>query len=294
MLVNKLNPRPSLSIPDHIVQHDGTPTYSPQTMSKVFGDFYNKLYNCLCSDPLTQFTQEKLDTFVSSLQLPQIYPEQQSSLNSPITAEELADVIKLLPSHKAPSPDGLPYSYYKTFFPTLALHMLNLFSSLLKGTLPHSQFLHAHIIVIPKPGKDPSIPDNYRPIALLNSDYKIFTKTLANRLSKILPSLIHKDQVGFVPTRHAGDNTRRTIDLIDLLTRTNIQALILSLDAQKAFDRLSWPYMFAILVKYGFSGPFIQALRALYSHTTSQVQLSSHLSPSFTLSNGTRQECPLT
>lgn len=170
--------------------------------------------------------------------------------------------------------------------------MLNLFASLLKGTLPHPQFLHAHVIVIPKPDKDPSIPDNYRPIALLNSDYKIFTKTLANRLSRILPSLIHKDQVRFVPTRHAGDNTRRTIDLIDLLTRTKVPAVILSLDAQKAFDHLSWPFMFAILSKYGFSGSFVQALKSLYSHPTSQVQLSSHLSPLFPLSNGTRQGCP--
>lgn len=164
MLVTKLITRPSLSIPDHIVQPESTPTYSPQTTSMVFGDFYNKLYNCLCSDPLTQFTQEKFNTFVSSLKLPQMSPEQQSSLNSPITTEELADVVRLLPSHKAPGPDRLPYSYYKTFLPTLSPHMLNLFSSLLKGTLPHSQFLHAHITVIPKPGKDPSIPDNYCPI----------------------------------------------------------------------------------------------------------------------------------
>lgn len=171
--------------------------------------------------------------------------------------------------------------------------MLNLIASLLKGTLPHSHFLHAFIIVIPKPGKDLSIPDNYHPIALLNSDYNIFAKILANRLSLLLPSLIHRDQVGFVPTRHVGDNIRRTIDLIDLLTKTKRPALVLSLDAQKAFDRLSWPFMFAILSHYVFSGPFIQALQALYSKPTSQVQLSSHLSRLFPLSNATKQGCPL-
>lgn len=160
MLVHKLKPRPYLSIPDHLVQPDGTPTYCPQSMYKVFGEFYNKLYNCLSSDPMTQFTQEKFDSFISSLQLPQLSPDQRSSLNAPITAEELADVIKLLPSHKTPAPDGLPYSYYKAFLPTLSPHMLNLFASLLKGTLPHPQFLHAHITVILKPNKVPSIPDN--------------------------------------------------------------------------------------------------------------------------------------
>lgn len=187
----------------------------------------------------------------------------------------------------------MQYSYYKTFLPILSPHLISLFSSLFKGTLPHPQFLHAHISVIPKPGKDPPLPDNYRPIALLNSDYKIFTKILANRLSHLIPRLIHKDQVGFVTARHAGDNTRRTIDLIDLLNKTTRPALILSLDAQKAFDRLSWPFMFATLSKFGFEGPFIAALHALYSRPSSQVQLSSYSSPSFSFSNGTRQGCPL-
>lgn len=124
-----------------------------------------------------------------------------------LTPEELAEVVKHLPTHKSPGIHGLPYSYYKTFLPILSPLLLSLFTSLLKGTVLHPQFLHAHIRVILKPDKDPSLPDNYRPIALLNSDYKIFTKILANRLIQILPRLIHKDQEGFVPTRHAIDNT---------------------------------------------------------------------------------------
>lgn len=116
---------------------------------------------------------------------------------------------------------------------------------------------------------------------------------MANRLSHIIPKLLHKDQVGFLPARHAGDNTRRTIDLIHLLNKTTRPALILSLDAQKAFDWLSWPFMIATLSNYGFQGHFMAALHALYSQPSSQVQLSSYLSPSFPLSNGTRQGCPL-
>lgn len=150
---------------------------------------------------------------MTSLNLPKISPEQSSMLNAPITSEEITEVIKSLPSHKSPGPDGLPYIYYKTFSPILTSYPMSLFSSLLKGTIPHSQFLHAFITLFPKPDKDPSLPDNYRPITLLNSDYKIFTQILANKLSPLLITLIHRDQVGFVQTRHAGDNTRQTIDL---------------------------------------------------------------------------------
>lgn len=127
----------------------------------------------------------------------------------------------------------------------------------MKGDTPHPQFLHAFITIIPKSHKNQSLPDNYWNIALLNSDYKIFPKILANRLTQILHKLIHKDQVGFVPGRHAGDNTRRTIDLIDLLNKTNRPALILSLNAQKAFKSLSWPLRFATLSHYGFTGQLI-------------------------------------
>lgn len=200
------------------MQVDGTPTYCPLTMAKVFGEFFHKLYNCLKTDPNYHFTQEKIDSFFKSLHLPKLCPDHLPSLNSTVTPEDLAEVVKNLPAHK--SPYGLPYSYYKTFLLILSPHKISLLTLLLKGTSPHPQFFHAHISVIPKPGKDTSLPDNYRPIALLNSDYKIFTKIVANRLSLIIPRLIHKDQVGFVPARHAGDNMRCTIDLIDLLNRT--------------------------------------------------------------------------
>lgn len=160
-------------------------------------------------------------------------PGDRSGLKAHITAEEITMVISQLPSHKSPGLDGLPYFYYKKFFSVLIPHMVALFASLMNGKISHTQLLHAFITVISKPNEDPSLPDNYRPIGLLNSDYKIFTKILANRLSLLLPSLIQKDQVGFVPTRHAGDNTRRTIDLIDRLTKTKRPAVLLSLDHRK-------------------------------------------------------------
>lgn len=168
MLVHRLKPRPFLSIPDHVVQSDGSPTYCPQTMSGVFGEYYNKLYNCLNKDSQAQFSKDRLDSSLSFVHLPKLSVDQRSSLN------------QHLPTYKAP--DGLPYSYYRTFLPTLILHLLSLYSSLLKGNIPHFSFLHAFVTVILKLGKDTSIPDNYRPIALLNSDYKFFTKILANTL----------------------------------------------------------------------------------------------------------------
>lgn len=164
MLVHKLKPRPYTSTPDFLLQSDGNPTYCTWTISKIFGEFYQKRYNCLSADPNSQFTTEKCKTFVDSLNLLTLSPDNFSGLNAPITVEEITEVIKHLLSHKSPGPDGLPYLYYKTFLQTLALHIVKLFACLMKGNIPNTQFLHAFITVIPKPEKDPTICKNYYPL----------------------------------------------------------------------------------------------------------------------------------
>lgn len=84
----------------------------------------------------------------------------------------------------------------------------------------------------------------------------------ANRLAMWLPQLIHKDQVGFVPCRlrGVGDNTQRTINLIEIFNKRNETALLLSLDTEKAFEHLNWSFMSELLCSFGFEGPFVHAL----------------------------------
>lgn len=151
----------------------------------------------------------------------------------------------------------------------------------------------SHLTLIPKPDKDHTLRGNYRPIALLNSDLNVFTKLLSLCLNLVLPSVVHKDQVGFVPGRQAGDNTRRVINLIDIINRQDTEALLLSLDAEKAFDMLSWPFLFSTLEYLGFRGSFPRAIRHLYAIPSASIKTPFVVSPPFPISNGTRQGCPL-
>lgn len=94
----------------------------------------------------------------------------------------------------------------------------------------------AVIIVLPKPGRDPMLPESYRPISLLPVDTKILAKVLATRLSTMISSLIHQDQTGFIPGKSTAINLRRLYLNLQIPSDYQGSRVICSLDADKAFD----------------------------------------------------------
>ena len=110
------------------------------------------------------------------------------------------------------------------------------------GTLLVSQ-RHGIIKLIPKKDADLSLIKNWRPITLLNYDYKIATKAIANRIKYILPELISDDQTGFIKNRFIGENIRLIDSVIKYAAAKDIPGLLLFLDFEKAFDTLEWPFI---------------------------------------------------
>uniref|UniRef100_A0A8C5M362 Reverse transcriptase domain-containing protein n=1 Tax=Leptobrachium leishanense TaxID=445787 RepID=A0A8C5M362_9ANUR len=210
----------------------GTISPDPNRIAQFFRDFYSTLYNSV--NNTGHPTVEQIEQYLKTRIPFRLSTEQSEPLRSPITAEEVSEALKRQKNGKAPGPDGLPALYYKKFGPILVPNMVPVFNALLTGRELHPHTLSATIVVIPKAGKDPLSCASYRPISLLNSDLKIFATILARHLHPVVPMLVRRDQVRFVPGREAQDRTIWTLNVLQIAQHSETPTLLLSTDVEKA------------------------------------------------------------
>lgn len=227
---------------------------------------------------------EKIDKTISEVN--------KAKCEQKISQNEIEKTIGTFENNKSPGSDGLTAEFYKTFRSILKADLESLYDEIGHTGLMTESMRKAILATLYKKGDRENIA-NWRPISLLNYDYKIYTKCIANKMQDSLRDIISDTQTAAVKGRTIIENLQLNRDIISYANKNNLEASIISLDQEKAFDRVDWNFLFQTLKKFGYGENLITHVKAMYNQIVSQVKVNGHMSQPFLLERGVRQGCPL-
>lgn len=274
------------SIFSSIRRADGSLATSPRAMAAAAADFYATLFT-----PDSPVDAAALADMLRHL--PSLPAADAAPLSAPLTLHELTAAAKSAPHGRAPGPDGLPAEFYTTFWPILGPPFLSLVVWCLENAQPLPSSTRSSVLSLLYKKGDRSDLGNWRPIALMNADAKIFSRLLTLRLKPFIPTLVRSDQAGFVHGRLITDHILSAQLALDQLSSSNAQGGLLLLDQAKAFDRVDWTFRDAVLSRLGIPQSFLDMVQCLHRGIASSVQINGTMSRQFPLLRGTRQGDPL-
>ena len=269
-----------------IRQKNGSITTNPEEITEEFKQFYRNLYT------RRPIQRDKLDMLLKNVSL-KIEKNNADKIKEMVNVNEIRRAIKDTARGSSPGPDGMPIEFYKTFPRMWARVLEGIYYEIVqKGRLPVSM-TESFTVLLPKHAEDKQNVANWRPISLLNSDYKILTKVWANRLNPILQKGIGPHQTGFIPGRDIRENIILTQTIIDRMVQQNSPGGILLIDWAKAYDRISHEAIWAVAEKIGLPQHGQSFLKAIYRNPVSWILCNGFMSQVIKLGSGVRQGCPL-
>lgn len=206
--------------------------------------------------------------------------------------EELFSALQALPNGKAPGADGIPREFYAKYWEALKGDVSRMVNHAWKNGSLSPLVNEGLITLIPK-NVAREKPQDWRPITLLNTSYKILAKALALRIKYILPRLVGGEQFGFVHGRSIFENILNVAGAIDYVCDTGLSAVMLNVDMDKAYDRVEWSYVVAGLEKMGFGSNFRRMISTIFSNASVKVLVNGEVVGSFVVKQSIRQGCPI-
>jgi exonuclease III len=253
--------------------------------------FYTELFSS--QKPLDNHKIKKEEEEMFQIPGNKILEEDHENLVKPIEEQEIWEIIKNNPPNKSPGTDGFNNEFYKEHWQIIKKYVIKSMNhSLKRGKLNLSQ-RRGIISLIPKPQKDLEELKNWRPITLLNQDYKYLTKAIANRIQKLLPNIIEPDQGGFVPGRYIGCNIQRIMNTFETCKEENIKGVLVNIDFEKAFDTLEWKHMSKSLKYLNFPTTLVNWIETIYNDIETCIINNGNTTEYIKPERGVRQGCPL-
>ena len=272
-------------------ENNGQYITDPKEILEHGARFYSDLY----SSNKTDTQNPKYSNFFNLSPKKKLTEVAKSSLEGELNITECKEALDRMSNGKSPGVDGLTREFYQAFWNETAHLVLNSLNSAYEKREMMIAQNRGIIRLLPKPKKKEELLkiDNWRPISLLNVDYKIGSKALTLRLEKVLPTIIDNNQAGFVKGRFIGECIRTIDDVLHFIDQKKYPGLALFLDFKKAFDCLEHNFIRKTLQSINFGESFIQWYTTLYSNATSCVINNGYTSKYFPIERGVRQGDPL-
>ncbi|CAN1334272.1 LINE-1 retrotransposable element ORF2 protein [Linum perenne] len=216
------------------------------------------------------------------------------ALLAPVLPSEIKDATFSIGSTQAPGPDGFTGLFFQRYWEVVGNTVIDAVQDFFHKSKMLRTLNHTWITLIPKVS-DANTMRQLRPIGLCTVPYKIISKILTSRLGNVLPDIIHPSQNGFIKNRSITDNILIAHELIHFLkTHTGDQHLMaLKIDMEKAYDRVEWPFLFAVMRGLGFAAPWVTLIQECLTSATMDILVNGDPKGFFSPTRGLRQGDPL-
>ncbi|KAJ1132607.1 hypothetical protein NDU88_010914 [Pleurodeles waltl] len=272
-----------------VLDGEGSRKLSPAQINNAFREYYMQLYG-----KPSDLRTESFDEYLQQIPLPTLSAEDKEALGGPVSVEEVNEAIAQLAPGKTPGTDGLPMDFYKKYRSLLAPQLTEMCAEVRRqGELPQT-LREAVVVPLPKTKDREARVTEFRPLSMLNSDFKILSKIMAARLLPHMTKLVHTDQNGFIPARSTSLNLRRVFSVLHMPRALRPPAgVLLAVDFEKAFDSIRWDYLRKVMLKMGLGEEWVKWVDLLYASPLVRDKTGKSISSAYPIYRGTRQGCPL-
>eukprot|EP00253_Pinus_taeda_P014528 PITA_14528 len=265
---------------------DGEPLKNHHDISALLRDHFNSI----AQEPHLD-REEAIKELLKAIPK-SINSDQNWALCREITLGEVEEAVNSMRNDKAPGPDGFTINFYKACRHIVKQEVWDVVEDSRRSGSILKSINSTFIALIPKV-EEANTPEKFKPIALFNVIYKIISKVIANRLKPILLGIIYEEQLGYVEGRQILDNILLSQEMIHTLHSRKEIGMLMQLDLSKAYDKVSWRYLEAILEAFGFCRQWISWVLALIKSSRFSILVNGAPSKTFSPSRGIRQGDPL-
>ncbi|KAL5550226.1 hypothetical protein UlMin_000402 [Ulmus minor] len=256
-------------------------------MAHIIENYFDTLFSSTSPSPVD------FDRVTDSIKS-RVTPQMNEQLEQVFVADDVKTAVFQMAPTKSPGADGMSAIFYQKFWPIVGEDVTAACLGFTNGGLSLGTINETIITLLPKI-KNPTRITEFRPISLCNVLYKIVSKMLANRLRKVMGSIISEEQSAFIPGRLISDNAIIGFECLHAIKRRKSKKnyLALKLDMAKAYDRVEWDFIQRVMNKLGFSEVWIRKLMACISSVTFSFQFNGRRFGHLTPTRGLRQGDPL-